>query len=269
MVRVRGLRRVMLGPRVSTARSNSFRYITGDPVHTLRITSRLRSTLVLIWLTPLIAWKASSLKPCCAFTFIASRPSFSSPVFTPCSTALLGHNETKIVPRRLPSVELDWVCSSRCVFLAASRLGLTPSLTYYLDPYNTFDGPGFPACRDVAKVYSPNTVEEAVSIVKDASDKGLPVRASGVSSLFPPIFFRPCFYLQCYSRMAICGVSVFSHDWRQSTLHEEMSVDDTMCSDDPRTIIVKTENLNRISDLVLNGDKGTVVVEGGVTFSQV
>jgi len=27
----------------------------------------------------------------------------------------------------------------------------------------------------------PKTVEEAVSIVKDASDKGLPVRASGVS----------------------------------------------------------------------------------------
>lgn len=42
-----------------------------------------------------------------------------------------------------------------------------------------------------------------------------------------------------------------------------------MCSDDPRTIIVRTESLNRISDLALNGTKGTVIVEGGATFPQV
>jgi L-gulonolactone oxidase len=76
-------------------------------------------------------------------------------------------------------------------FLVASPLGRTRAPTYRLEPYNTFDGPGFPACRDVAKVYSPKTVEEAVSIVKDASDKGLPVRASGVSfplSILPSAF---------------------------------------------------------------------------------
>ena len=65
--------------------------------------------------------------------------------------------------------------------------------------------------------------------------------------------------------MATCGVSGFSYFG--AFLRD--GVDDTMCSDDPRTVIVKTENLNRISDLVLNGDKGSVVVEGGVTFSQV
>ena len=38
-----------------------------------------------------------------------------------------------------------------------------------------------------------------------------------------------------------------------------------MCSDDPNTVVVRTEKLNRISD---NGDKGSVVVEGGVNFIQ-
>ncbi|KDR77589.1 hypothetical protein GALMADRAFT_95293 [Galerina marginata CBS 339.88] len=96
-------------------------------------------------------------------------------------------------------------------------------------PYNTFDGPGFPACHDVAQVYSPTTIDEAVAIVRNASDHGIPVRASGNG-----------------------------HMWY-----------DTMCSDDARTIIVRTENLNRITDLVMDGGKGTVVIEGGVTFSQV
>lgn len=50
------------------------------------------------------------------------------------------------------------------------------------DVYNTFDGPGFPACNAVAKVYRPSTVDEMVSIVKTASQNGIPVRASGVSS---------------------------------------------------------------------------------------
>ncbi|CAA7266050.1 unnamed protein product [Cyclocybe aegerita] len=97
------------------------------------------------------------------------------------------------------------------------------------DPYNTFDGPGFPACLNVAAVHNPTTIDQAVAIVKDASARGIPVRASGNG-----------------------------HMWY-----------DTMCSDDPRTIIIRTENLNRISDLVLDGDKGSVVVEGGVTFNQV
>ncbi|KAJ3515826.1 hypothetical protein NLJ89_g1515 [Agrocybe chaxingu] len=107
------------------------------------------------------------------------------------------------------------------------------------DPYNTFDGPGFPACRNVAAVHNPTTIDEAVAIVKDASARGIPVRASGLPS----------------------------KDERDA--HHRTIADDTMCSDDPRTIIIRTENLNRISDLVLDGDTGSVVVEGGVTFNQV
>lgn len=46
-------------------------------------------------------------------------------------------------------------------------------------PYNTFDGPGFPACNDVAAVYNVTSIDEMVSIVKDAAANGTPVRASG------------------------------------------------------------------------------------------
>jgi FAD/FMN-containing dehydrogenase len=41
---------------------------------------------------------------------------------------------------------------------------------------------------------------------------------------------------------------------------------DTMCSDDPRTIIIRTENVNGIYDFDL--DAGTVMIEAGVTFFQ-
>ncbi|KAJ7836070.1 hypothetical protein B0H14DRAFT_3705634 [Mycena olivaceomarginata] len=85
--------------------------------------------------------------------------------------------------------------------------------------YNTFDGDGFPACNAVAKVYRPSTVDEMVTIVKNASAQGHPF--------------------------------------------------DTMCSDDPNTIIVKTDAVNGISDLQMNGNTGSVVVEAGVTFPQV
>lgn len=45
--------------------------------------------------------------------------------------------------------------------------------------------------------------------------------------------------------------------------------DDTMCSDDPSTIIVKTDAVNGISDLQMNDDgTGSVLVEAGVTFPQ-
>lgn len=47
-------------------------------------------------------------------------------------------------------------------------------------PYNTFDGDGFPACNVVSTVYRPSTVDEIQSIVKDAVQDGVPVRASGV-----------------------------------------------------------------------------------------
>ncbi|KAJ7149432.1 hypothetical protein C8R43DRAFT_1007086 [Mycena crocata] len=95
--------------------------------------------------------------------------------------------------------------------------------------YNTFDGEGFPACNAVAKVYRPSTVDEMVAIVKNASAQGTPVRASGNA-----------------------------HMWY-----------DTMCSDDPNTVIVKTDAVNGISDLQMNGATGSVVVEAGVTFPQV
>jgi hypothetical protein len=42
-----------------------------------------------------------------------------------------------------------------------------------------------------------------------------------------------------------------------------------MCSDDPNTIIIKTDAVNGISDLEMNGGVGSVVVEAGVTFPQV
>ncbi|GLB45441.1 putative D-arabinono-1,4-lactone oxidase [Lyophyllum shimeji] len=95
--------------------------------------------------------------------------------------------------------------------------------------YNTFDGDGFPACYNVSKVYRPSTVNEIQSIVKDAASKGLPVRASGNG-----------------------------HMWY-----------DTMCSDDPNTVIIKTDAVNQISDLVLQNGVGSVVVEAGATFPQV
>ncbi|KAJ7272497.1 hypothetical protein C8J57DRAFT_1467886 [Mycena rebaudengoi] len=95
--------------------------------------------------------------------------------------------------------------------------------------YNTFDGPGFPACNAVARVEHPTTVDQMVTIVKNAASAGVPVRASGNA-----------------------------HMWY-----------DTMCSDDPNTVIVKTDLVNRITDLQMNGDTGTVVIEAGVTFPQV
>ncbi|KAJ7779495.1 hypothetical protein DFH07DRAFT_509204 [Mycena maculata] len=95
--------------------------------------------------------------------------------------------------------------------------------------YNTFDGEGFPACNAVAKIYRPSTVDEMAEIVRSASARGIPVRASGNA-----------------------------HMWY-----------DTMCVDDPNTIIIKTDAVNTISDLQMSGGVGSVVVEAGVTFPQV
>lgn len=42
-----------------------------------------------------------------------------------------------------------------------------------------------------------------------------------------------------------------------------------MCSDDPNTVIIKTDAVNRISDLQLGSNgQGSVLVEAGVTFPQ-
>jgi len=97
-------------------------------------------------------------------------------------------------------------------------------------PYNTYDGEGFPACRDVASVHDVTSVDEIVAIVKDASANGTPLRASGKG-----------------------------HMWY-----------DTMCQDDPTTVIVRTELTNQISEFSLEdgAETGSVVVEAGVTFFQ-
>lgn len=94
------------------------------------------------------------------------------------------------------------------------------------EPYNTFDGPGFPACNEVAAVHEPQTVDEIQGLVQDAIAAGQKVRASGLG-----------------------------HMWY-----------DTMCSDDPNTAIIRTENVNRIWDLDL--EAGSVWFEAGVTFLQ-
>jgi L-gulonolactone oxidase len=43
-----------------------------------------------------------------------------------------------------------------------------------------------------------------------------------------------------------------------------------MCSDDPSTVIIRTEGLNRISefDLPNGAESGSVLIEAGVTFFQ-
>lgn len=97
-------------------------------------------------------------------------------------------------------------------------------------PYNTFDGPGHPACNNVSQVINATSVDEIVSLVADAADSGTPVRASGKG-----------------------------HMWY-----------DTMCSDDPSTLVIRTEFVNGISefDLPDGADGGTVLIEAGVTFFQ-
>ncbi|KAF2450915.1 FAD/FMN-containing dehydrogenase [Karstenula rhodostoma CBS 690.94] len=107
---------------------------------------------------------------------------------------------------------------------------LTLAWSCHAEPFNTFDGPGHPACNNVAKVYNATSVEQMQSIVRDAAKSDTPVRASGKG-----------------------------HMWY-----------DTMCSDDPTTIIIRTEDVNKISDLNLpeGASEGSVMIEAGVTFLQ-
>ncbi|CRJ96589.1 hypothetical protein BN1723_008641 [Verticillium longisporum] len=100
------------------------------------------------------------------------------------------------------------------------------ALTASAEPYNTYDGPGFSACHDVAAVYNPKTVDDIQAVVQEAIVAGQKVRASGLG-----------------------------HMWY-----------DTMCSDDPNTVIIKTEEVHNIYDLDLEG--GSVWFEAGVTFIQ-
>ncbi|KAK8070939.1 FAD-binding domain-containing protein [Apiospora hydei] len=125
-------------------------------------------------------------------------------------------------------VEMPSASLRQLGLLLASAAALFGSASAF--PYDTFDGPGFPACNNVAAVYNVTSVDEMVSIVKDAAANGTPVRASGKG-----------------------------HMWY-----------DTMCQDDPRTIIIRTEKTNKISDFSLEpgAESGSVVIEAGVTFLQ-
>jgi FAD/FMN-containing dehydrogenase len=113
--------------------------------------------------------------------------------------------------------------------ILVASIGIFSFLTR-AEPFNTFDGPGYPACNDVAAVYNATSVEEMASIVRNAAVSHTPVRASGKG-----------------------------HMWY-----------DTMCSDNPSTIIIRTENVNQISDLSLpiGASDGSVMIEAGVTFMQ-
>jgi L-gulonolactone oxidase len=80
-------------------------------------------------------------------------------------------------------------------------------------PYNTYDGEGFPACHNVSAIYHPLSVDEMVTIVKNAAKTNTPIRASGKG-----------------------------HMWY-----------DTMCSDNSSTVIMQTEGVNGISNFDLAG----------------
>lgn len=110
-----------------------------------------------------------------------------------------------------------------------ASIALTSSFTQ-AEPFNTFDGPGHPACNNVAAVYNATSVENMVSLVRTAAATNTKVRASGKG-----------------------------HMWY-----------DTMCSDDPSTVIIRTENVNHISDFLLpdGASDGSVMIEAGVTFMQ-
>lgn len=145
-----------------------------------------------------------------------------------------GSSQTRIIPARShtfldPYVKVPAHLADMARFLISTVVGLFPALLY-AEPYNTFDGVGFPACKDVARVDNPSTIDQTIAIVKNAYNTNTPVRASGKG-----------------------------HMWY-----------DTMCSDDPKTVVIRTENLNRITEFSLpsGAAEGSVVFEAGVTFMQ-
>ncbi|EEY15748.1 conserved hypothetical protein [Verticillium alfalfae VaMs.102] len=98
------------------------------------------------------------------------------------------------------------------------------ALTASAEPYNTYDGPGFPACHDVAAVYNPKTVDDIQAVVQEAIVAGQKVRASGLG-----------------------------HMWY-----------DTMCSDDPNTVIIRRRGTQHLRSRLEGGPCG----RAGVTFIQ-
>ncbi|KAI8999246.1 hypothetical protein BC832DRAFT_217410 [Gaertneriomyces semiglobifer] len=82
-------------------------------------------------------------------------------------------------------------------------------------------------CHDVSKVIDATSVDHIQQLVKEYSQQGIPIRATGSS-----------------------------HSWY-----------DTGCTDDPRTVVIRTEAVNRIVDF--NLEQGYVTFEAGATFFQV
>lgn len=114
--------------------------------------------------------------------------------------------------------------------LRASALLLLSSRLSSAEPYNTFDGPGHPACNNVSSVVNATSIPQIQDLVRTAAADGTRVRASGKG-----------------------------HMWY-----------DTMCSDDPNTLVIRTEYLNAITDFDLpdGAESGSVMIDAGVTFFQ-
>ncbi|KAL2198564.1 hypothetical protein P885DRAFT_67732 [Corynascus similis CBS 632.67] len=124
-------------------------------------------------------------------------------------------------------LSLPSLSSTGLLLLAVSAV--TPAAGF---EYNTFDGPGFPSCHNVSRVYNASSVADVSSLVKSltaSNSTSVRVRAAGKG-----------------------------HMWY-----------DTQCSD-AWTVIVRTEELSGISDFDLapGADSGSVWVEAGVTFFQ-
>jgi FAD/FMN-containing dehydrogenase len=73
-------------------------------------------------------------------------------------------------------------------YIAALAVAVIPIAA---KPYNTFDGDGFPACNDVASVHDATSVDDMVSVVKQAAANGTPVRASGKGHMWQVFWARP------------------------------------------------------------------------------
>lgn len=114
--------------------------------------------------------------------------------------------------------------------LRASALLFLSSRLSSAEPYNTFDGPGHPACNNVSSVVNATSIPQIQDLVRTAAADGTRVRASGKG-----------------------------HMWY-----------DTMCSDDPNTLVIRTEYLNAITDFDLpaGAESGSVMIDAGVTFFQ-
>ncbi|KAK3900844.1 hypothetical protein C8A05DRAFT_45395 [Staphylotrichum tortipilum] len=117
---------------------------------------------------------------------------------------------------------------------AAAALSLTLPATAF--EYNTFDGPGFPSCHNVTLIHNATSPADVSSLVKS-------LLASTPTDSTTPL------------RIRAAGKG---HMWY-----------DTQCSDSA-TVLIRTENLARISEFELppGAEQGTVWVEGGVTFFQ-